>query len=233
MMLAMTAARKGVTLTIAIIGVGNVGSTLARHLVRGGEPVVLASQHQARAEELARQLGPLARAASIEDAIAGGDVVVFAVWLDTIRELVSTHARLLENKVVVDPSNPLGFDQEGQMIRTLPDDQSSGSVVAALLPESAHYVKAFGTLGADALASGASREPRPAVLFYATDYDAAAATIERLIRAAGFDPIKAGGVAAAVRIEMPGGDLHQAGMNGSLVDVDEALAAVARADVKA
>ena len=43
------------------------------------------------------------------------------------------------------------------MIRTLPEDQSSGSVVAALLPASAHYVKAFGTLGADA-----SRAPRTA-----------------------------------------------------------------------
>jgi len=43
------------------------------------------------------------------------------------------------------------------MIRTLPDDQSAGSVVAALLPAGAHYVKALGTLGADALASAANR----------------------------------------------------------------------------
>jgi 8-hydroxy-5-deazaflavin:NADPH oxidoreductase len=40
------------------------------------------------------------------------------------------------------------------------------------------------------------REPRRAVLFYATDDDTAATTIERLIRAAGFDPLKAGDVAA-------------------------------------
>ena len=112
------------------------------------------------------------------------------------------------------------------MIRTLPEDQSSGSVVAALLPAGAHYVKAFGTLGADALASGANREPRRAVLFYATDDDAAATTIERLIRAAGFEPLKAGGVADAGRLEVPGGDLHQGGgLNGQLVDLDQARAA--------
>jgi hypothetical protein len=64
------------------------------------------------------------------------------------------------------------------------------------------------------------------VLFYATDDDTAAMTIERLIRAAGFDPLKAGGVAEAGRIEAPGGDLHQFGLGGELVDLDQARAAV-------
>jgi predicted dinucleotide-binding enzyme len=211
----------------AIIGTGNIGGALARHLVRGGEPVVLAAKDKANAAALAQELGELARAASVEGAIAEADAIVFAVWLDTTKELIATHARLLENKIVIDPSNPLGFDESGQMIRTLPEGQSAGSVIAALLPAGAHYVQAFGTLGADALASAAHREPQSAVLFYATDDDAAATTIEGLIYAAGFDPLKAGGVADAGRIEMPGGDLHQAGLNGALLNLDEARAAVA------
>jgi predicted dinucleotide-binding enzyme len=214
--------------TTAIIGVGNIGGALARHLVGGGESVVLAAKDESRAEALARELGPLARAASVEDAIADADVVVFAVWLDTIKELIAKDARLLDGKVVVDPSNPLGFDESGQMIRTLPEGQSSGSVVAALLPAGVHYVKAFGTLVADSLASAANRAPRRAVLFYATDDDAAATTIEGLIRAAGFEPLKAGGLADAGRLEMPGGDLHQGGgLDGQLLDLDQARAAVA------
>jgi 8-hydroxy-5-deazaflavin:NADPH oxidoreductase len=229
---ALAAARKGVTLTTAIIGIGNIGSALARHFVGADEPVVLAAKDKAKAEVLANELGPLARAESVEGAIAAADVVVFAVWLDTMKELIAKDARLLDDKVVVDPSNPLGFDENGQMIRTLPDDQSSGSVVAALLPGSAHYVKAFGTLQADSLASGANRKPQ-VVLFYATDDDAAASTIERLIRAAGFDPLKVGGVAAAGRIEMPGGDLHQFGLNGELLDLDQARAAVASSEAPA
>jgi 8-hydroxy-5-deazaflavin:NADPH oxidoreductase len=169
----------------------------------------------------------------VEDAIADGDVVVFAVWLDTIKELIVRDARLLEHKVVVDPSNTLGFDENGQLIRTLPEGQSSGSVVASLLPAGAHYVKAFGTLDADSLARATNREPRRAVLFYATEDDAGAASIERLIRAAGFDPFKVGGVADAWRIEAPGGDLHQLGLNGELVDRDQARAAVAATEVPA
>lgn len=211
-------------MTTAIIGIGKIGGAVARHLVAGGESVVLAAKEESNAEALAGELGPLARAASVEDAIADGDAVIFAVWLDTMRELIPQHARLLEGKVVVDPSNPIGFDETGQPFRTLPEGQSAGSVVAALLPAGAHYVKAFGTLGADALAAGARREPRRAVLFYATDDDTAAATIERLVRAAGFDPLKAGGAADAGRIEVPGGDLFQFGLNGQLADLDQARA---------
>jgi predicted dinucleotide-binding enzyme len=212
----------------AIIGTGNIGGTLARHLVRGGEPVVLAAKDEANAAALAQELGELARAASVEEAIGDADAVVFAVWLDTIKELIADDTRLLENKVVIDPSNPLGFDESGQMIRTLPEGQSAGSVIAALIPAGARYVKAFGTLGADALASAANREPQRAVLFYATDDDTAATTIERLIHAAGFEPLKAGGLADAGRLEVPGGDLHQGGgLNGQLVDLDQARDAVA------
>jgi predicted dinucleotide-binding enzyme len=213
-------------MTTAIVGVGNIGSAVARHLVAGGESVGLTAKDESRAQALAEELGPLARAASVEDAISGADAVLLAVWLDTMRELIPAYANLLTGKVVIDPSNPIGFDASGQMMRTLPEGESSGSVVAALLPAGTRYVKAFGSLGADALAASANRDPR-AVLFYATDDDAAEKTIGRLIRAAGFEPWKAGGVASAGRIEAPGGDLHQYGFNGEVVDIDRARSATA------
>ena len=214
-------------MTTAIIGVGNLGGTVARHLVAGDEQVVLAAADDAHAEALADELGPNAKAASVEDAIAGADAVVLATWLDQTRELVPPEARLLENKVVVDPSNPIGFDENGQMFRTLPEGQSSGSVVAGMLPASAHYVKAFGSLGAvEQLATGANHEPR-IVLFYATDDDTAEATAQRLIRAAGFEPLKVGGVSDAGRIEGPDGEFQ-----GRIFDLDEAQAAIANEGVK-
>jgi len=214
-------------LATAIIGVGNLGSTVARHLVAGEEPVVLAAADEEHARALADELGPSASAASVEDAIAGADAVVLATWLDQTRELMPTRTGLFENKVVIDPSNPIGFEN-GQLIRTLPVGESSGSVVAGLLPASAHYVKAFGTLGAvEQLATSANRDPR-VVLFYATDDDAAEATAQRLIRAAGFEPLKVGGVSEAGRIEGPDGELQ-----GRIFDLDEARAIVATEGVKA
>jgi predicted dinucleotide-binding enzyme len=211
----------------AVVGIGNIGSAVARHLTRGGESIVLAANDRAHADALADELGPLARAASVEEAISSADAIVFALWLDAMKEVIPQQARLLEGKVVVDPSNPVGFDESGNPKRTLPEGQSSGSIVAGLLPPSAHYVKAFGTLAAEALAGSALRQPRLALLFYATDDDVAATTIERLIRVAGFDPLKAGGLSAVGRIEAPGGDLHQFGFNGEVVDLDQGRAALA------
>ena len=57
-------------MSTAIIGVGNLGSTVARHLVAGGEVVVLAAQDEEHAQALANELGPNASSASVEDAIA-------------------------------------------------------------------------------------------------------------------------------------------------------------------
>ena len=62
-------------MTTAIIGVGNIGSAVAGHLVSGDEFVVLAAKNQSDAEAVAQKLGPRATAASVEDAIAGADAV--------------------------------------------------------------------------------------------------------------------------------------------------------------
>jgi 8-hydroxy-5-deazaflavin:NADPH oxidoreductase len=60
---------------------------------------------------------------------------------------------------------------------------------------------------ADLLESSSNRSPERAVLFYATGDDRAGEEVERLIRTAGFDPVKAGGLEQSGRLEV-GGDLH-------------------------
>ena len=125
-------------------------------------------------------------------------------------------------------SNPVALNDGGGFSRTLPDGVSAGSVIARMLSPGAHFVKAFGTLAAESLATGANRSPERAVLFYATDDDKAASVVERLISAAGFDPVKAGGVDQAIRIEMLG-DLHDyGGLKRRMVTVEQARALLAR-----
>jgi len=215
-------------MTTSVIGLGNIGKSLAQHLVKGGERLILASRDTADAEALARQLGAGTRAAPVATAIAEADTVIFAVWFDTIKELIAEHAKSLSGKVVVDPSNAIKPAAGGTFTKTLPDDTSAGMVISKLLPSGAHYVKAFGSLGAEALASSSNRTPNRAVLFYATDDEYAAREIERLISAAGFEAVKAGGVDASIRVEVFG-DLHQfGGLNGNVPDHTVALAALAQ-----
>lgn len=214
-------------MTTAIIGIGNIGSTVARNLVQGGEPVILAGRDKSGADALAGELGALASSATVADAVSAADAVLFALWLDTGKELISQLSQALVGKVVIDPSNPIGPDGQGGFTNTLPEGESAASILANLLPAGAHFVKAFGSLGADALGSAANRPSGRAVLFYATDDDTAAGTVERLISASGFDPVKVGGIESAGRIELMRGDLHQnGGLGGKLLNVDEARAAL-------
>ena len=61
------------------------------------------------------------------------------------------------------------------------------------MPAGARLAMAFGTLSADLFESSSNRSPEPAVLFYATDDDRAGEEVERLIRTAGFEPVKVAG----------------------------------------
>ena len=81
--------------------------------------------------------------------------------------------------------------------------EGCGRVVAG----GACLAMASGTLSADLFESAVDRSPEPAVLFYATDDDRAGEEVERLIRTAGFEPVKAGGLGQSGRLEV-GGDLH-------------------------
>jgi len=209
----------------AIIGLGNIGSQLAKNLTAGGENVIVADRTLAKAEKLAAELGGKARPMPVADAISKSDVVVLAIYFDAIKDLLATYRGALAGKVIVDPSNPIAPDGKGGFKKTIPADQSSGQLIAALLPEGAELVKAFGTLGAQSLASGVNRSPERAVLFYATDYPEAGRAVARLITASGFSPVRVGGLDQSIRIEV-GGDLHEFGKLGKLVSAKEAEALV-------
>jgi len=195
-------------MTAAIIGTGGLGSVIARQLAAGGEPLRLASADHEAARTLAAQIGRAAvAAAGNRDAVQGADAVVLALRFTVLRGVIDEIAGLLAGKLVVVPSNPLTVDVHGHLSRVLPDGQSSGEVVAGWLPAGACLVMAFGTLSADLLVSASNRSPERAVLFYVTDDDRAGEEVERLIRTAGFEPVKVGGIEQSSRLEV-GGDLH-------------------------
>jgi predicted dinucleotide-binding enzyme len=214
-------------MTTAIIGIGNIGGTVARDLAAGGESVVLSAVNTDDLAKLAAEIGSRATAASSNrDAVQRADTVVLALWLGPMKTVIDEIGDLLPGKLVIDTSNPISVGADGNVSRTLPDGQSAGEVVSGWLPKGTRYAKAFGTLPAPLLQSSSHRAPEPAVLFYTSDGADAANEVERLIRIASFEPIKAGGVRDSLRIEV-GGDLHAfGGLNGRLVDKDEAGALV-------
>ena len=195
-------------MTTAIIGTGGLGSVIARLLAAGGETVRLSSADPESARALAAQIGPAAAvAAGNRDAVRGAGAVVLALRFTVLEGVIGEIAGNLAGRLVVVPSNPVTADAAGHVSRVLPDGQASGTVVAGWLPAGTLLAMAFGSMQASLLVSATSRSPERAVLFYVTDNDSAGQAAERLIRTAGFEPVRAGRLGQSGRLEV-GGDLH-------------------------
>ena len=205
--------------TVAIVGTGNIGGTLAAEFAAGGQDFLLAGRDLEAVRKIAADLGEHAVAVSVDEAVERAGVLVLAVWLDAFEQLIAEYGERLAGKAIIDPSNPVGPDGAGGYRKMIPEQESSGQILAGRL------VKAFGTLSAPTLAAAARREPDRAVLFYAADDEAAGDLAADLIRTAGYEPVRVGGLDQSIRIEMYG-DLHEYGALGRVVTKTEALAAI-------
>lgn len=213
------------TSKVAVIGLGNIGKTLAQNFVEGNRPVIIASRKLEDAKVLAKELGTLATATETAQAIKDADIIVLSVWFNTIQELFEQYGTELQGKIIIDPSNPIAPDENGGFKKIISEKESAGQLNADLLPQGAKLVKALGTLGAASLASAAHQSPEKSVLFYATDDITVDAEVEQLIQDNGFDAVKVGGLDQSIRIEVFG-DLHEFGAIGKPVNATEAKAKI-------
>jgi 8-hydroxy-5-deazaflavin:NADPH oxidoreductase len=213
------------TSKVAVIGLGNIGKTVAQNFVNGNRPVIIASRNLEDAQALAQELGSLATAAETGEAIKNADIIVLSVWFNTIQELFKQYGTELQGKIIIDPSNPIAPDENGGFKKIIGEKESAGQLNAALLPKGATLVKAFGTLGAASLASAAYQTSEKFVLFYATDDTTVDTEVEQLIQDNGFDAVKVGGLNQSIRIEVFG-DLHEFGAIGKPVNTTEAKAKI-------
>ncbi len=211
--------------TVAIIGTGNIGSRLAAAFAAGGQDFLLAGRDQEAARKVAADLDGHADVVSVDEAVERADALVLAVWFDAFKQLIAQYGDRLAGKVIIDPTNPVGPDDNGGFQKLIGEQESSGQILAGLLPAGARLVKAFGTLSADSLSAAARREPERAVLFYAADDDAAGEEAADLIRIAGYEPVRVGGLDQSIRLEVFG-DLHELGALGRVVTKSEALEAI-------
>jgi predicted dinucleotide-binding enzyme len=208
--------------TVAIIGAGNIGSRIAADFAAGGQDFLLVGRDPEAASKLASGLDGHAEVVSADEAVERADVLVLAVWFDSFKEFIAQYGERLTGKVIVDPTNPVAPDGKGGFQKIIGEQESSGQILAGLLPAGAQLVKAFGTLSADSLSAAARREPERAVLFYAATDDTAGDLVADLIRTGGYEPVRVGGLDQSIRLEVFG-DLHEFGALGRVVTKSEAL----------
>lgn len=206
---------------IGIIGSGNIGGTAARLLSAAGHEVALS--HAGGPGSLRDQvaaLGPRARAATVDDAAAFGEVVLLAIPWRSRGELP---AGRLRGKVVVDAMNPYRPDHTLYAL----GDSTSSEEVAKEMP-GARLVKGLNHLRARDLGSrGAPDRPvdERTVLFLAGDDQDAKSVVAQLADDIGFAPVDTGALGEGGRLQQPGGPLYLKVMTGA-----EARAALRRAE---
>lgn len=205
---------------VAIIGLGKIGEAIATNLVKGNHSVILASRDLEKAKSLAKKLGSLVTAKETSPAIKEADVIIPALYFNSLKEFFQTYAVELEGKIIIDVSNPIAPDGNGGFKKIVGELESAGQILSNLIPKSAKLIKAFGTLGAGSLAGAAFNSPERKVLFYASDSTNSNQQIDELIASSGFEPFHVGGIDQSIRLEVFG-DLHEFGRIGKTITLQE------------
>jgi hypothetical protein len=193
---------------IAIIGVGHIGSTLAKHFVAAGHDVVVSnSRGPDTLAELVAQLGDHASAATTADAARAGELIVISVPFGRFRELPVDG---LEGKVVVDTNNY--YPQRDGRFEELDDDRSTSSELLQAHLKGARVVKAFNAMYWERLRDEAkpAGDPERIGILIASDDADAKLTVAELIDEIGFDAVDTGSLGEGGRRFQPGADLYAA-----------------------
>jgi 8-hydroxy-5-deazaflavin:NADPH oxidoreductase len=171
---------------IGIIGSGNLGGTLGTLWVKSGHPVLFSSRHPEQLKKLADGLGPLARAGTVREALAFGDVIFLAVPYAAYPQIGQDYAQELKGKIVIDAGNAVPA-RDGEIAK---EARENGiGITSAKYLAGARIVRAFNTLNYRRLASASNRpEGRIGIPMAGDDQDALAIA-SSLVRDAGFDPV--------------------------------------------
>jgi hypothetical protein len=179
---------------IGLIGAGHIGGTLARLWVAAGHEVLLSSRHPDELQDLARSLGPRAHVGTPRDAATFGDVVLLSVPYGATPQIGRDLANELAGKIVLDTGNPYP-GRDGEMAVEA-RRKGTGVASAEHLP-GVRLVRAFNAIRAQDLASEARRAGEPVAIPLAGNDPEALAVAQRLVRAAGFEPVVVGGLERA------------------------------------
>jgi len=180
---------------IGIIGAGDVGGTLGKIWRQRNHEVMfgvrnLQSQNVRRLTQMDKSL----RFGDINEAVAFGNVILFAIPWTSVEETVRKSGNL-SGKIVIDPTNPLTPD-----LKQLALEGTSVAERIADLAKGAKVVKAFNTIGSKTLNNLIFGSDR-ADLFICGDDTPSKKVVGELATDIGFDVVDVGSLANARMLE--------------------------------
>lgn len=173
--------------TFGIIGAGHIGSNFARAVLAHGHEVLIAnSRGPETLADLVAELGPAARAATVDEAAFAADVALIAVPFNSYREVPVTP---LAGKIVLDADNYY-FERDGH----IPELDDGETTVTRLMQQHLHesrVVKVFNNITASDIPTTGSPAGTPdrRALPIAGDDPDALAFATALLDELGFDSV--------------------------------------------
>jgi predicted dinucleotide-binding enzyme len=185
--------------TIAIIGTGNVGSTLGKIWAQAGHTVIYGSRtpDSDRVRKLLTETGNGATATTQAAAAQQGGIVMIPIPATAIPEVIGALGDLT-GKIILDPTNYWSFE-DGYPISPRDPRDSLAAEVQALAP-GASVVKALNTLNY-AVMEDPSWSDGPVTVPIAGDDVAAKERVARLVEDVGLEPLDVGPLKAAEYLE--------------------------------
>jgi predicted dinucleotide-binding enzyme len=189
---------------IGVLGTGDVGKVLAAGLTSRGHDVMIGTRDpsQQKLSEWLKQAGRGVVAGTFAEAAAFGEALVFAVGWSNVENVIQLASPdNFAGKVVIDTTNPLRFEAEGQLpVLAIGHTDSAGEVVQRLLPE-ANVVKAFNIVGNPHMVAPDFPDGKPDMFICGNDSDAKQ-KVGELIESLGWPPvIDLGGIESARYLE--------------------------------
>jgi 8-hydroxy-5-deazaflavin:NADPH oxidoreductase len=183
------------SIKIATIGAGREGGALGTLFAKVGHPVMFSSRHPDELKDLVAAAGPTARAGTVADAVAFGEVIFLVVPYTAVEQIGRDFGAALAAKpLILDVSNPIARRDGQEIVNKVAGEGGPGLVTAKLL-KSAHVVRGFNALGAGSLEKIAHRPGEPVGIPIAGDDPKAIALASRLIKEVGFEPVLIGNLA--------------------------------------
>ena len=174
-------------LKIGTIGAGNIGGTIGGLWVKAGHSVLFSSRHPEEIKPLIDKLGPLAKAGTVDEALAFADTILIAVPYKAIPEIAKDYGPKFAGKVVIDPNNAT-LRRDGEELVKETQEKGIGNTTASYL-KGAHVVRAFNSMSYTYFANEAHRAGDPMAIPIAGDDAHAVAVASQLVRDAGFEPV--------------------------------------------
>lgn len=181
---------------IGIVGSGHIGGNLGVLLARAGYEVFLSSRHPDTLAKLVKAAGPKARAGSVSEAVAFGDVIVLSLPLKAIPELDAGTKDALRGKIVIDTSNPYP-ERDGAIAEEARRDPGGMGVFVSRLLPGARIVRAFNSVWFEDLKKTVNNRGEKIGIPIAGDDQEGVEAARELAEKAGLEPVVVGGLSTS------------------------------------